>query len=449
MKPRNDRERMFCALAGKLPPISKAQREYALDRFIPEGLVRRRRREIKCLHCGNIESNIGKDTMDYYIDADWYWCPECGKEMGLKEWMRNAPLKEEKFFTVVTTFHGYQVARTFLAARYNTNTNRPTCYSVKEVFQNWLDDEGRETITGLRYSRSAFTGVVWDMSSSYDIKHHNGSATGCFAYDDLFDLSGNYFYPDVRVSDMVKRNGWNGQLSRMVGRHGVSPIETMRLILTDPLAEMLAKAGQVELLSYMARGHVDNIKANSRSIRIASRHGYIVDDATLWLDYVKMLSDLGLDTHNPHYICPEDLSSAHDSILRRHQRWERARMRKDETERLAEAEKDYKDSKGRYFGICISSDSLEIRPIRSVPEMREEGREMHHCVYQMKYYGKPDSLILSARDKQGHRIETVELDIKNFKVIQSRGVCNTFTSRHDEIINLINQNINKFKKIPS
>lgn len=70
---------------------------------------------------------------------------------------------------------------------------------------------------------------------------------------------------------------------------------------------------------------------------------------------------------------------------------------------------------------------------------------MHHCVYANKYYDKPNSLILSARinDK---RIETVEVDLKQMKVVQCYGACDKFTLYHDRIVNLVNNNMNMIKQ---
>lgn len=75
----------------------------------------------------------------------------------------------------------------------------------------------------------------------------------------------------------------------------------------------------------------------------------------------------------------------------------------------------------------------------------EEGTAMHHCVYQMGYYKKLNSLILSAKDNQGNRIETVEVNTLTFEVVQSRGVCNSNTPQHKKIIDLVNQNMHLIK----
>ena len=75
---------------------------------------------------------------------------------------------------------------------------------------------------------------------------------------------------------------------------------------------------------------------------------------------------------------------------------------------------------------------------------REEGEKLHHCVFQCAYYAKKDTLILSAHDRQGNPIETVELSLTQGKVVQSRGVCNSNTEYHDRIIELVNANAHLF-----
>ena len=74
---------------------------------------------------------------------------------------------------------------------------------------------------------------------------------------------------------------------------------------------------------------------------------------------------------------------------------------------------------------------------------------MHHCVFSNGYYDHkrhPDSLILSAKDRDGHRLETVELNVKTWKVIQSRALQNGTTKYHDQIVKLVEKNIGVFKK---
>ncbi|WP_289833037.1 PcfJ domain-containing protein, partial [uncultured Muribaculum sp.] len=46
----------------------------------------------------------------------------------------------------------------------------------------------------------------------------------------------------------------------------------------------------------------------------------------------------------------------------------------------------------------------------------------------------------------GRIIETIEVDLKTLKVVQSRGVCNQNTEYHDRIIKLINANTHLIKE---
>lgn len=70
---------------------------------------------------------------------------------------------------------------------------------------------------------------------------------------------------------------------------------------------------------------------------------------------------------------------------------------------------------------------------------------MHHCVYANRYYEKQNSLILSARI-DNKRIETVEVDLQQMKVIQAYGACDKFTIYHDRIVSLVNDNMNIIKQ---
>ena len=67
------------------------------------------------------------------------------------------------------------------------------------------------------------------------------------------------------------------------------------------------------------------------------------------------------------------------------------------------------------------------------------------CVFSNSYYLKENSLILSATI-EGKRIETIEVSLKTLKVVQSRGVCNKNTEYHEQIINLVNQNMGMIQK---
>ena len=107
---------------------------------------------------------------------------------------------------------------------------------------------------------------------------------------------------------------------------------------------------------------------------------------------------------------------------------------------LEKANAEYSKAKGQFFGVQFSDGSILVSVIENVAEMMEEGDELHHCVFTNEYYKKPDSLILSTR-KDGKRLETIEISLKNMSVSQCRGLLNKNTEFHDKIVNLVQRNI--------
>jgi hypothetical protein len=55
------------------------------------------------------------------------------------------------------------------------------------------------------------------------------------------------------------------------------------------------------------------------------------------------------------------------------------------------------------------------------------------------------NFVLSAKDRHGNRLETVEVNMKTWSIVQSRGLLNDPSERHDEIIELVKENMYKLK----
>ena len=108
-------------------------------------------------------------------------------------------------------------------------------------------------------------------------------------------------------------------------------------------------------------------------------------------------------------------------------------------------EEEYRNQKAGFFGLSFTDGTIHVRVLESVREFYEEGKAMHHCVFSNEYYLKPDSLILSAT-MDGKRVETVEVGLESFKILQSQGVNNTCTEHHQRILNLVTSNMNLIRK---
>jgi replicative DNA helicase len=82
----------------------------------------------------------------------------------------------------------------------------------------------------------------------------------------------------------------------------------------------------------------------------------------------------------------------------------------------------------------------------AIEQYKKESEVLHHCLYKSEYHLRPDSLILSA-SILGQRLETVELSLKNWKILQCQGLNNENSDYHDQILQLVEKNINKIAKI--
>lgn len=108
-------------------------------------------------------------------------------------------------------------------------------------------------------------------------------------------------------------------------------------------------------------------------------------------------------------------------------------------------EDSFKEQKEKFFGIRINGGEIEVKVLESVEEYRREAESQHICLFSAEYDRRENSLIFSARIN-GRIIETIEVDLKTLRVVQSRGVCNQNTEYHDRIVSFINANTHLIKE---
>lgn len=435
MKPRNKYERNIMQLHYKLPAITEKQKQWAFEHcFPPVGYSTNK--SVWCLHCGEVFTRSTSELIVSLV-GDEAVCPKCGSKLKLKN-SRKAKYNESWYFTIITAIQGFQVCRNFIVEKKmfrSIDGLREPNYTINEAVQNWIDENGIETIVARPCKPMMLYNDAWDFSKPMEIRQRRFS----YYSQDKYDIDAKYVYPYTNILPKVKRNGFSLRFKEF------SYSELIKLLLKDKEAEILIKNKQYKLLGYKKYRGIKQMPF-AQSIKICNRNRYTVQDASMWIDYIKLLDYFHLDTHNAHYVCPRNLEEAHDRLLTRKQRIEDKIEYEKKMAKAKKWEAEYQESKGKFFGICFGNEDIIITVIQSVAEMAEEGKAMHHCVFDMEYYKKKNSLILSAKDKKGKRIETIELDLKTFKVVQSRGVCNKNTARHNEIISLVNKNIRLIKE---
>lgn len=431
MTPKTKEELRVTALSGTLPNLSAGQ-VFWLNRKVgvPKGYVNRK--HAWCGECGfplpkETKSLVGRLTADSRMI-----CPFCGKELDLTP-SHGSKQCEKFYFTVVSVCKEYQVFRHFLVSKISCK-GMNFHISYTEVVQNWINPSGKETVLA-RSTTAGYYCDQWILSSDMSVKRpvrSHGSS--------IYDINPNYIYPYRRYIPTLKRNGFYGDF------FDLAPSTLTIRILTNSDCEFLLKTRQISLLKYACVRGLDRIP-HKESVNICVRHRYTVKSADLWLDMMDTLFFLGKDIRSPFYVCPSDLRSAHDWAVEQKERAERKRRLEEERETARVWEERYRAEKGRFFSLSMSDGRIFIRPLLSVSEFAEEGDRMHHCVFANGYYMREDSLILTARDMEGNRLETVEIDLKGFSVVQSRGACNSMTKWHDQIIDLVTGNMHRIREI--
>lgn len=438
MKARTKEQKKILSLSKKLKPISESAKEYAYKHCFPNVGLYWKRGEVWCQCCGH-RSHLDASELGVVVGVyDNYVCPECGRKLKL-EYYRGKQTNVSRYFTLFQVYKEYQVIRTFEVSRRNGG-NKHTDYGCVELWQNWIGKKGKETVIGLDYKRSMYH-FSWVYNGEMNVKMHNGGASGYISYEDVFDITGNMFYSRGGVTKLLKRNGWSMDILKEKEIE-VIPLMKSLIKMDDAFVEELVKHKQYGILSFCqhAGGHWKDRTQWQHAIRICERNKYIVDDGSLYMDYLELLRYFLLDTHNAKYVCPGNLREEHDRLLNRKNKVEAKKKLEEEMKQARMFEEQYRERMKAFFGLSFGSEDIRISPLKSVEEFAEEGRAMHHCVYAMGYYdGKrhPDSLIMSAKDKEGNRLETIEVDTKLWKIIQSRGVCNQNSPRHEDIVRLV------------
>ena len=457
MKARTRIEREVLKMAEELPPVTEAQKRWGFNLFKKNGIYWKKGL-VWCQCCGHVDK-VGKSELAVSLELEQHVCPHCGAVLKVEHWGETVGVgsrrekHDYKGFVVMTTHKGWNVFRCYHIERYNKywknirEDSNKTRYFIHEVFQRWINESGKEVIVSRGYYRSPFS-FQWNYCSEWRIKKHNGSANGYFMYEDVYDLSNAYVYPNRHVTSLIRRNGWDNRLTSI---GDLDPAVLMVMLLTHPIAEELVKTGQWDVLRYWINtgsGWKD-VSQWIHAMRICNRNHYIVKDASMWFDYLDLLRHFGKDTHNAHYVCPDDLKEAHDRLVRKRQEEQRRKEEEERRKLIAKYEKQYYDHRKNFFGVSFSDGTIVVKVLNSVREIADEGKAMRHCVFSNEYYDyrkHPSSLILSARDNDDNRIETVEVNINTWKIVQSRGVCNSRTAKHEQICRLVEQNMFKLKQ---
>jgi hypothetical protein len=429
MQPKTKEQKLVYSLHKKIPEICKTKIDWGKENLF-EHLIYTTKKDCTCLECGYKWPKKGT-----YL-ADRMTCPKCNKQRDISK-VRKRTFKEDDHFKIITTFQGYQVIRFVHIMRY-LKVGVPAVYECEEVVQHWISPKGKRTIISMLSSGFNAWRNYWYWSGDMQVRA---------------SLSDSYFpqsitYPKQKIIPEIIRNGFTNEYFK------IHPSSFFTMILSDPKAETLLKSGQLKLLASYYQ-YKNEIKKYWPSIRICLRNNYRISDPSTWMDQMKYLEQDNKDLLNAKYVCPKNLMKEHQKYIEKERKqWERERKQQEIEHRLKQIEEMakenilYQKKKKKFLDFSIETKTLCIGVLKTVQDFYDESKELHHCLFSSRYYDRNESLILSAR-KGDNILETIEISLKEFKIVQCRGKHNQPTPYHNKIINLVNENMHRIKQLKS
>lgn len=419
MKPKTKIQKEVYSLHFKLPRLSKEQQTYIKTSLFPNYLYKTKG-HTSCLNCGHRWENNDGSLMTALLGDE---CPKCKRKLKKLDG-RKRTNKEDKHISLSTTVNGYQVFRTFYVKRW-CKVGESCWYNIIEVTQHWINEKGK-LVTIAKLTNPFNYGNNWAVNSDFEVRANPG----------------NYYYfpdkmfPNKRVIKPLRRNGYTGSFK------GLHPAYFSTLILTNPKAETLLKSKQIALFNTF-HNKEETIEKYWYSIKVAIRHSYIIHNPSDWFDHLDILRYFDKDIHNPSVICLADFKTEHQLMIDRKAKIEKRKREEERKERMEQDNVAYQKAKKKYLSLRFQQGNLTVTPLADVQEFYTEAETMHHCVDD--YHTKEHSLILSAQ-LRGKRLETIEVSLRDFTLLQCRGLQNNPTKHHKRIVTLVEQSLNTIKK---
>jgi hypothetical protein len=382
-----------------------------------------------CLECGHKWKDLS------VLGKTYVTCPNCNRRtrvLGDISWRDAAYIAK---YDVVGRF---QVIRMFFVGKYMRRF-KPVDYSVTEVAQYWIGEEGKITVRSYTTQGQSMYVDAWCLSSELEIRDYPQNGAGYSRIEKRARIIPECVYPEAKFHPIIIRNGFTGKF------YDIPSPELFTRILTSSHAETLLKTKQINLLKKFLENE-EKIRKHWKSIKACIRNNYRVLNVNDWLDYLDNLEFFGKDLTNPKYVCPKDLKHEHDKYMSR----KRKVMVKIKTEELkktiAKDQKDFMERYRKFIGLLITDGTITVKPLKSVKEVLAEGELLNHCVFSNAYHKKAGYLLMGARIKN-ERIETIEFSLQRMEVVQSRGLNNQPTEFHNQIVQLVNSNAKQIEQL--
>lgn len=368
-----------------------------------------------------------------------YWCGVCGETHSAKEVLnkettcgtcnsklhvletKKRTFRESYYIAYAEGMFEYQVIRYFrINVNYRKGENWKT--NVLECIQQFHTDYDFHLISRLtHYGDTPIYGPMEIRNPGYYKQ---------YAYNPYPTA----YHPESVFLEQYAKKGCKGDFGNI-------RFDNLKRQLNHgcPRTETLLKANQTQLLKVAIS---DSYKVSKywNTVKICLRNNYKPIDGSTYFDYLELLEFFNKDIRNAIFVCPKDLHKEHDKLVSKKRKQEKKLAIIEQKRKIIIDQKQYEKDKGAFFGLEFSKGGIGIKVLETIQEFINEADNFGHCVYSNKYYSKNNSLIFSAA-VNGEPMETVEVSLNEMEVIQSRGLRNKASKHHNEIVNLVNENL--------
>lgn len=431
MKPRTKLEKEVTWLSSHLLPPSMEQIEDAKEHLFDGLAYYTKKHGYDCMECGH-RFRVPVS----YTEGLNVTCPHCHKMLSVERARKLRDSEIKYYMLMQTVWHDDReiIVQRLFEIRKHMKRLEPASYSLRDVAEYYTAD-GEQVCLGIPLGQFG----RWNYQTPMSVRHPQKYASYYGGSYRSYQFDPDYVAIES-VASVLTRNGFCNEYEDYI------PQKFVELLMCNPQAEQMYKLDH-RLINHYNEDILSQVK-------IANRHHYRISDVGMWVDAIKLLRRLELDDRNPKHLCPEDLNHWHDVLLARwNRKQERERTERQRIANLARLEKEkpiceeYVKRIARFLQLNIQDELISIKPIPTVQAVSEEGTAMHHCVFQCGYYKEPNVLLLSARDRFGNRVETIEVNLETYQVAQSRGKCNQNSEHHNRILSLMAQGMSQIREM--
>ena len=394
--------------------LSERERRWILDNAFLGCFKRAGEKHIRCLKCGKLLKDTEKK------------CPCCGNVR--KDVYCEARLSY-MWVLVASSWKRWQVLTVFecVVRAGRDGANMTMC----DIVENWVDENGKRTVMARGKMPMHYENYLWTTDMSIKRERKSYSYYGMGPDYTRYGIE----CPYGNINKEFKRRGF-----RMKRLGKINAVLLAEKLPGNTMLETVMKLGREDL----AYGIMSERKVPGHCWRLALKYNYRPKNMNTWMDYIEQLEYLGMDTHNPKILLPDDLVGCHQEMTEKVNRKRKKEREKKEREECIRNLDRYREEKGKFLGIEFEGRGIRFHVLQSPEEFLDEGQKMHHCVAM--YWSHKDCLILSARDEENRRLETVEVSLKSFDITQSQGPFNKPTDRHEDIKRVVMQNMKKIRE---